>query len=65
MGFCQWPEIGSNVGKKWALGARFGENGSKPTCYPPWTHFGILTKSHVKLLGTSRGSERRLIRLTF
>ena len=30
-GFSQWPEMGIKVG---FLGAKVGENGSKPTCLP-------------------------------
>ena len=31
MGFCQWPEMVSKVG---FLGAKVGENGSRPTFLP-------------------------------
>ena len=32
MGFCQWAEMGPKVGQKWGfLGARVGQNASKPT----------------------------------
>ena len=34
MGFCQWPEMRSKVGKSGFGGAKVGENGSKPIFQP-------------------------------
>ena len=44
-GFCQWPEMGSNVRKNGLLGAKVGENGSKPTFVPT---SDPLTQTHSK-----------------
>ena len=33
IGFCRFPEMGPKVGKKWLLGAKVGENASRPTPY--------------------------------
>ena len=45
MDFCQYPEVGPKVGKKWALGAKVGENGSRPTFY---TLFGPISEHWPK-----------------
>ena len=43
MGFCQWAEMGPKVGQKWVfgciLGAKVGQNASKPTFAPTLNPF--------------------------
>ena len=45
MGFCQWAEMGPNVGfgvQKWV------QSGSNPTTFDPLlNHFGISAKTHL------------------